>query len=66
MKRNKKYRMVTVTLPIFVLEKIAGGDRDELVDYLNHKLYNSPEFFECIMRDDVWVSSDSVMGQFEV
>lgn len=66
MARNKKYRLVDITIPVYVLEKIAMDDRDQLCDYLNHKLYNQPEFFDGITREDIVVNSKTIMGQFEV
>jgi len=62
--RNKKYRLVDITIPVYVLEKIATGNRDELVDYLNYKLYNAPEFFDGITREDIVVNSKTIKGQF--
>lgn len=64
MTRNKKYRLVDITIPVYVLEKIATGNRDELVDYLNYKLYNQPEFFDGITREDIVVNNKTIMGQF--
>lgn len=64
MARNKRFRVVDITIPVYVLEKIAVGDRDDLVDYLNHKLYNQPEFFDGITREDIVVNSKTIMGQF--
>ena len=62
--RNKKFRIVNISFPVFVPEKIAKGDRDSLVDYLNYKLYNMPEFFDGFTREDIAVSNETVMGQF--
>lgn len=57
----KKYRVVDITIPVFVPESICKGDRDHLVDWLNDKLYNNPEFFEGIIRDDVRVHTKTVL-----
>lgn len=60
----KKFRVVDLHMSVFVPEAIAKGDRDSLVDWLNQKLYNNPEFFEGFIRDDVEVTNRTVVGDY--
>lgn len=61
----KKYRTVDISISVFVPENIAKGNRDCLVDWLNHKLYTNPEFFEGFIRDDLYVHTNTVLGDYD-
>lgn len=61
---TKKFRVVDLSISVLVPDRIAKGDRDSLVDWLNHKLYNNPEFFEGFIRDDIEVTNRTKVGDY--
>lgn len=63
---KRKFRAVDISLSVFVPEKIAKGDKDELADYLTFKLYNNPHFFESFTADDLVVTNNTIKGEYDV
>ena len=63
---KRKFRVVEITLPVYVPEKIAKGNRDELADYLTFNLYNKPQFFDAIIADDLTVTEKTIKENFDV
>ena len=63
---KRKFRVVEIKLPVYVPEKIAKGNRDELADYLTFQLYNKPQFYDALISDDLTVTDKVIKGEFDV